>query len=77
MQRLGFWRSARRRTALQPHRTGARDTTIFLPGLRHLTIGPAVYWFDVDGDRRTVRLLAMFFGGQDYIRHTMVRLLGD
>ena len=35
--------------------------------LRHLIIGRAVYWFDVDDNRRTVRILAIFFGGQDHI----------
>ncbi len=68
-------RAAADRIAAAPHR-GERHDNI-LPGLRHLTIGRAVYWFDVDDDRRTVRILAIFFGGQDHIRHMMARLLGD
>ena len=68
-------RTAADRIADAPHR-GRRHDNI-LPGLRHLTIGRAVYWFDVDDDRRTVRILAIFFGGQDHIRHMMARLLGD
>ena len=48
-----------------------------LPGLRHLSLGRAVYWFEVDEARRTVRVLAVFFGGQDHIRHMMSRLIED
>ena len=48
-----------------------------LPGLRHLTLGRAIYWFEVDDVRRTVRVLAVFFGGQDHIRHMMFRHIQD
>ena len=47
----------------------------FLPGLRRLTINRAIYWFDVEEENESVRLLAVFFGGQDYVRHMMARLL--
>ena len=57
-------------------RRGERHDDI-LPGLRHLTIGRALYWFEIDESRRLVRVLAVFFGGQDHIRHMMTRLLGD
>ena len=33
------------------------------PGLRHLAIGRAIYWFDIDKPRAVVRVLAVFFGG--------------
>ena len=56
-----------------PHR-GERHDDI-LPGLRHLAIRRAIYWFDVDEPRRTVRVLAVFFGGQDHVRHMMAQLL--
>ena len=46
-----------------------------LPGLRHLTIDRAIYWFDIDDARQTVRVLAVFFGGQDHVRHMLIRLL--
>ena len=46
-----------------------------LPGLRHLTINRAIYWFDVEEENESVRLLAVFFGGQDHIRRMMARLL--
>ena len=58
-----------------PHR-GERHDDI-LPGLRHLAIGRAIYWFDVDDARGKVRVLAVFFGGQDHVRHMMARLLAD
>ena len=66
-------RAAADRIAATPHR-GRRHDDI-LPGLRHLTIGRAVCWFDVDDNRRIVRMLAIFFGGQDHVRHMMSRLL--
>ena len=56
-----------------PH-GGERHDDI-LPGLRHLTIGRAIYWFDVDDDSRVVSILAVFLGGQDHVRHMMRRLL--
>lgn len=45
------------------------------PGLRHVTIDRAVFWFDLDEPSETVRILAIFFGGQDHVRHMLVRLL--
>ena len=46
-----------------------------LPGLRHLTIDRAIYWFDVNDEEQRVRILAIFFGGQDHVRHMLSRLL--
>ena len=68
-------RSAAARIASAPHR-GERHDDI-LPGLRHLTIDRAIYWFDVDETHRTVRVLAVFFGGQDHFRHMLIRLLNS
>ena len=68
-------RTAAERILTAPHR-GERHDDI-LPGLRHLAIGPAIYWFDVDEAGRTVRVLAVFFGRQDHVRHMMTRLLDD
>ena len=58
-----------------PHRGEKRDD--LLPGLRRLTIERATYWFDIDEERRTVRVLAVFFGGQDQVRHMLTRLLDE
>ena len=66
-------RRAAARILTAPHR-GERHDDI-LPGLRHLAIGRAIYWFDVDERRAVVRVLAVFFGGQDHVRHMLVRLL--
>lgn len=68
-------RAATERIAAAPHR-GKRHDDI-LPGSRHLSIGRATYWFEIDPALRTVRILAAFFGGQDHIRHMMIRLLED
>ena len=46
-----------------------------MPGLRHVTIDQAIYWFLVDNDARIVRVLAVFFGSQDHVRRMLVRLL--
>lgn len=52
----------------------ARDDV--LSGVRFLAVARAIYWFDADRAARKVRILAVFFGGQDHIRHMLVRLLG-
>ncbi len=67
-------RRAADRLATFPVRGTARDDV--LSGVRFIAIARAVYWFDVDQAARKVRVLAVFFGGQDHIRHMLVRLLG-
>lgn len=56
-----------------PQRGTKHDDLV--PGLRHLTIERAIYWYEVDDTGAVVRVLAVFFGGQDHIRHMLVRLL--
>lgn len=56
-----------------PHRGTLHED--MLPGLRHVTIGRAIVWFDIDETARAVRVLAVFFGGQDHVRHMLARLL--
>ena len=68
-------RAAANRILAAPHRGQRHDD--LLPGLRHLAIGRAIYWFDVDDEMQAVRVLAVFFGGQDHIRHMTTRLLGE
>lgn len=46
-----------------------------MPGLRHVTENRAIFYFTVDEIERQVRVLAVFFGGQDHQRHMLVRLL--
>ena len=67
-------RKAADRLARFPIRGTARDDV--LPGIRFLAVARAIYWFDVDQTARKVRILAVFFGGQDHIRHMLVRLIG-
>lgn len=62
------------RLGAKPHRGTLHND--LLPGLRHLTIGQTIVWFDVDEEAKTVRVLAVFFGGQDHVRRMLVRLLG-
>ena len=56
-----------------PH-SGTRHDDM-LSGLRHLTIDRAIFWFEVDEPRQVIRVLAVFFGGQDHVRQMLVRLL--
>lgn len=56
-----------------PIRGTRRDDV--LPGVRYLAIDRAIYWFDVDEKAKRVRVLAIFFGGQDHVRHMLARLL--
>lgn len=46
-----------------------------LPGLRFVRHDKAVFWFIAQEDRKTVQILAVFFGSQDHIRHMLTRLL--
>jgi plasmid stabilization system protein ParE len=73
-RRVAAIRKAADRLASFPLRGTARDD--ILPGIRFLAVARAIYWFDVDQTARKVRILAVFFGGQDHIRHMLVRLLG-
>ena len=56
-----------------PYRGERHDE--LLPGLRHLTIDRAIYWFEVNEAEQRVRILAIFFGGQVHVRHMLTRLL--
>ena len=68
-------RAAANRILAAPHRGQRHDD--LLPGLRHLAIGRAIYWFDVENEMQAVRVMAVFFGGQDHVRHMTTRLLGE
>ena len=68
-------RASAERILTAPRRGEHHDD--LLPRLRHLVIGRAIYWFDVDDGRETVRALAVFFGGQDHVRHLLARLLEE
>jgi toxin ParE1/3/4 len=63
------------RLAKTPHRGTLHDD--ILPGLRHATIGKAIFWFDVHEDAATVAVLGVFFGGQEHRIAMLRRLLKD
>jgi plasmid stabilization system protein ParE len=44
------------------------------PGLRNVTKNKAIFYFDVNTEKQQVRILAVFFGGQDHQRHMLARL---
>jgi len=75
LRRVQTIRDAAARIASAPHRGEAHDD--LLPGLRHLTLDRAVYWFLVEEEQSRVRVLAIFYGGQDHQRKMLLRLLGD
>ncbi len=72
-QRIMAIRRAADRLAIFPIRGTPRDD--ILPGVRYLAVDRAIYWFDVDEPAEKVRVLAIFFGGQDHVRHMLIRLL--
>lgn len=65
--------SAAERLATAPLRGESHDD--LLPGLRHLALDRAVYWFRPRPQQREIQVLAIVFGGQDHQRHMLVRLL--
>ena len=65
--------TAAERLATAPLRGESHDD--LLPGLRHLALDRAEYWFRPRAGQREVQVLAVFFGGQDHQRRMLVRLL--
>lgn len=43
-------------------------------GLRHVTKNRAIIYFDVHETTRIIQVIAVFFGGQDHLRHMLKRL---
>ena len=74
-QRLLSIQSAAQDLAKIPYQGTLRPD--ILDGLRFVRHNQAVYWFVADEDRKTVQVLAIFYGGQDHIRHMLTRLLSD
>jgi plasmid stabilization system protein ParE len=65
--------TAAERLATAPFRGESRDD--LLPGLRHLALDRAVYWFRPCAEQHDIQVLAVVFGGQDHQRRMLVRLL--
>lgn len=74
-QRVLGIRKAAARLTIFPSRGTSRDD--MAPGIRSITIDRAMYWFDVDAKAWKMRVRAIFFGGQDHVRHMLVRLLRE
>lgn len=45
-----------------------------MPGLRHVTLGRTIVWFDIREPDATIRILALYFGGQDHLQQMLARL---
>ncbi len=58
--------------AARPHRGTLRSA--LLPDLRSVTKDRAIFYFTVDDEAQLVRVLAVFFGGQDHQRAMLKRL---
>ena len=71
--RINELRQKADRLASAPFRGESHDD--LLPGLRHLTIDRAIYCSDVNEAEQRVRMLAIFFGGQNHVRQMLTRLL--
>jgi len=63
------------RLVVAPYRGEAHDE--ILPNLRHLTLGRAIYWFVPVEATQTVRILAVFYGGQNHRLCMLTRLLSE
>ena len=62
--------SARTRTPYQ----GTRCPDLG-PKIRRVTKDRAIFYFDLNEERQIIRLLAIFFGGQDHDTRILARLL--
>jgi len=75
VERLESIQSAMTSLGKAPHQGTLRPE--LLRGLRSVTNERANFYFDVDDESRLVRVLAIFFGGQDHQRAMLKRLLGS
>ncbi len=66
-------RAAVERIPVAPYRGESHDD--ILPGPKHLTLDRAIYRFDVEEERRTIRIPAAFLSGRDHTRRMPARLL--
>ena len=72
-QRISAIQSSARDLAKIPFQGTLRPD--ILPGLRFVRHDKAVFWFVAQEDQQIVRILSVFFGSQDHIRHMLARLL--
>ena len=74
-KRIDVILSAMKRIAAAPYRGESHED--WLSGLRHLTLERTIYWYQVDEACETIRVPAIFYGGQDHVRQMLLRLLRD
>lgn len=72
-ERVRGIRLTTQKLGLAPQQGTMRDD--IAPGIRFVRLDKAVFWFDLDEQRQVVRVLAVFFGAQDHIRHMLMRAL--
>jgi toxin ParE1/3/4 len=58
-----------------PHQGAARDDVA--KGLRSVTKERAIFYFDIDDGAEVVRVVAVFYGGQDHQRIMLQRIMSD
>jgi toxin ParE1/3/4 len=75
VERIRGIRISANKLALAPKQGTLRPD--ILESLRFVRLDKAVFWFVLDEGQKIVRVLAVFFGAQDHIRHMLVRLLDD
>ncbi|PSL17584.1 type II toxin-antitoxin system RelE/ParE family toxin [Shimia abyssi] len=75
LRRVQTIRDTAQRIASAPHRGKAHDDLV--PGLRHLTLDRAIYWFLIEEEQSRVRVVAIFYGSQHHQRKMLLRLLED
>ena len=73
VERLRGIRSSTHKLGLAPKQGTLRDD--IASGIRFVRLEKAVFWFDLDEQRQAVRVLAVFFGAQDHIKHMLTRAL--
>ena len=73
VERIRGIRISANKLALAPKQGTLRPD--ILESLRFVRLDKAVFWFVLDEGQKIVRVLAVFFGAQDHIRHMLVRLL--
>ena len=74
-QRVEAIFAARLRLLAAPHR-GTRHR-IGRREYRHVTIDRAIYWFTLDEPSETVRVIGIFYGGQEHLDRMVGRLAGE
>ena len=64
--------SAAERLGVAPYIGTVHDN--IAPGLRHVTIDGAIFWFRPDETSKVVRIVGIFHGGQDHLGRMLARL---